>query len=220
MGRLRELLTGIEQLQPRVIVVMGKLFSQPQREHNELKSYVAQFAQTVGDFPYLCNSAAWVIMPSLEDPGISHILPRKPLPSCLLEPLKKRVKTVVNATNPCRMSFYGIELIFCRCNLLQYCKRLNIFQSQHEDFQNIAFTVMAQRSLVPVDRSYIPVVWNYAHSMGFYRAPKYIVLGDLCNSYEQEIEGTCVINPGNFAKDFSFSVLYPLLGKIEPSKLT
>jgi len=219
MGRIRELLGGIEQLKPRMIVLMGKLFNNPQQNYSELKSHITQFAQTLNEFTYLCNNTAWVIMPALEDPGISNILPRKPLPPCLLEPLKKKVKIIVNTTNPCRISFYGTELMFSRCNLLQYFKRLNVFQSPHEDFLNVIFTVMSQRSLVPVNRSHIPVVWNYAHCMEFYKAPKYIVLGDLCNFYEQQIEGTYVLNPGNFAKDFSFAVMYPLLGKVEPSKL-
>ncbi len=55
--------------------------------------------------------------------------------------------------------------------------------------------------------------------MSFYNPPDYIVLGDVCSPYEKEVEGTFVINPGNFSKDFSFVVVYPVIGKIEPSSL-
>jgi len=220
MSRLKEFFSGIEQLQPSVIVLMGTLFSQPQRTFSELKQYITQFSLCVQEFEFICSKTMWIIMPAPEDPGVTHLFPRKPIPECLLEPLKKKVKTIINTTNPTRISFYGKELIFSRCNLLQNFKRLSVFSSTaFSDIQNVVDTVMAQRSVIPISYGNIPVVWNYAHCMSFYNPPHYLVLGDICSSYEKTVDGCVVLNPGNFSKDFSFVVLYPLLGKVEPSKL-
>lgn len=55
--------------------------------------------------------------------------------------------------------------------------------------------------------------------MSFYSAPHYIVLGDVCADYAHKIEDTFVVNPGNFSKDYSFGVIYPVIEVIQPSKL-
>ncbi len=157
MSRLKELLTGLEQLQPAVVVLMGGFFVQPHRTCSELKGCFSQFGQLVSEFEGLAGKALWVLMPSLDDPGVANLFPRKPIPECLLETLHKRVPNLINATNPCRISFFGKEMVFCRHNMLQSCKRQSAFIASSDDPNNVAVTLMAQRCLAPISTAYLPV---------------------------------------------------------------
>jgi DNA polymerase epsilon subunit 2 len=200
MPKLKELFEGIEKLKPRMFVVMGNWVSQPQISSSELKACFSQFAQAISEFEFLSTKTWWTLIPGLEDPGISNIFPKKQLPECLVDILKKKVANVVSATNPCRMSFLGKEMTFCRYNVLQHFKKFAVFPTigGEQDSFNMAYTILAQKTLVPISSSHIPVVWDFAHSLSFYNPPNYMILADICTDYVQKIEGTFVINTGNF----------------------
>ena len=80
-------------------------------------------------------------MPSMEDPGIMKIFPNFKLSDFLVNGMKgigpQRIKKVMLATNPMRISFRGKEIVFCRYNYFKKLKRnhLEKFQTQQEKQQ-------------------------------------------------------------------------------------
>ena len=69
---LEQLFTGIETMQPQLIVCTGRFFSERACENDsftQLKRYVERLAGICKDFTHLLNISEWVFVPSLEEPG-------------------------------------------------------------------------------------------------------------------------------------------------------
>jgi hypothetical protein len=72
-------------------------------------------------------------------------------------------------------------------------------------------------------------MWSYSDSLNLMPHPDFLILADDCqdyhhkimvNGYEEEpAKHVHVINPGNFARDKSFVVLYPIIDEVQPSNL-
>jgi hypothetical protein len=65
-------------------------------------------------------------MPSLNDPGIFKVLPNFKLPDYLLSGLKGKLKKVISATNPMRISFRGKEIVFSRYDYFKKIKKCHL----------------------------------------------------------------------------------------------
>lgn len=77
--------------------------------------------------------------------------------------------------------------------------------------------------MLPLPQIVQPVIWNYAvDCLNLTPEPDFLVLADECQDFhhkfdvddfadDQPTSKAChVLNPGNFANDHSFAVLYPL----------
>jgi len=63
-------------------------------------------------------------VPALDDPGQLRIFPCLPLSEYLFESLEQaRFHKFTLATNPCRLSFLGKEIVICRFNYLKKIKQ-------------------------------------------------------------------------------------------------
>ena len=77
-------------------------------------------------------------MPSTSDPGVCQIMPSFKLSDYFLQGFKgngpNRVKKVMLATNPMRISFRGKELVFARYNYFKKIKKNHMakFEAQQE----------------------------------------------------------------------------------------
>ena len=55
----------------------------------------------------VCFRTKFVFVPSRDDLGIGHVLPRPSIPSIITEGFLNKVPTAVFASNPCRLVFVG-----------------------------------------------------------------------------------------------------------------
>lgn len=73
-------------------------------------------------------------MPSTADAGICKIMPGFKMSDYLIEGFKgkgpQRIKKIMLATNPMRISFRGKELVFCRYNYFKKIKRNHLEKFQ------------------------------------------------------------------------------------------
>jgi hypothetical protein len=88
-----------------------------------------------------------------------------------------------------------------------------------------------------------PVLWSFGDSLSLYPHPDILILADECDEYHfnvpvnghkttfhdvvklgnenlsKELEVVTVLNPGNFSKDRSFAVVYPLQREVQASSI-
>jgi len=65
----------------------------------------------------------FLLIPSAKDPGTKASWPRRPLPEELVKPLRKKIKKITLASNPCRVLFYNQEIVFFREDMLKKMQR-------------------------------------------------------------------------------------------------
>jgi hypothetical protein len=157
-------------MRPEVVVLMGSFISQENTESEsfeKFKMYFEQVGQLIRENECLRDLTQWVLMPSMDDPGIMKIFPNFKLSDYLTNGMKgigpNRIKKVMLATNPMRISFRGKEIVFCRYNYFKKLKRNHMekFQEQQlkqqkedpHDFPDslkVAKTILHQGSLLPL----------------------------------------------------------------------
>jgi hypothetical protein len=141
LADLKTLFEGLDNMRPEVIVLMGSFISQENTETNSLekfKNFFEYFGQLVKDYECLRDLTQWILIPSMDDPGILKIFPNFKLSEYLTNAFRglgaQRIKKVMVATNPMRISFRGKEIVFCRYNYFKKLKRnhLEKFQAQQD----------------------------------------------------------------------------------------
>jgi len=87
------------------------------------KAAFAAFGETLSDCPRLRESSRFLLVPSSKDPGTKASWPRRPLPEELIAPLRKKIKKITVASNPCRVLFHNQEIVFFREDMLKKMQR-------------------------------------------------------------------------------------------------
>ena len=260
------MLKGLESMRPEVIVFIGEFVSEESSVNDtveRIQGYFEIIGQTIRDHKLDClkDLTTWMLIPSLNDPGMLKIFPMVKLSENLIQLMKGngpgRIKNLHLCTNPCRLSFRGKEMVFSRFNYFRKLHQLNIEQlakqqlkqKQDESVESVpdtfrvVKTILHQGSLMPIASINQPLIWSHADSLHLYPHPDFLVLADECEDYhytvpvnghkstfhdvkkignenaEKELETVTVLNPGNFSYDKSFTVIYPLTGEIQPSKI-
>ena len=162
-----------------------------------------------------------VLIPGPSDFSLSSAFPKHPLNQSILETMKKKLNLVFSATNPARFSIFGKEFVIFRDNLNKKLSRYSLFKTESQDTNNynLVHTILAQKSLCPLNLGLTPRIWDYSSSMLMYPLPDILCLADLTKDYLDNTNDTIVFNPGNFSKDFSFSLINPSKKEIQPSKI-
>ena len=117
-------------MRPEIVVLIGSFISQENTESEsfeKFKMYFEQVGQLIRENECLRELTQWILMPSMDDPGIMKIFPNFKLSDFLVHGMKgigpQRIKKVMLATNPMRISFRGKEIVFCRYNYFKKLKR-------------------------------------------------------------------------------------------------
>jgi DNA polymerase alpha/epsilon subunit B len=128
---LNALLKGIEAMKPLVVVMTGRFISNENNEtesNEHLRQYFEEVGRVVRDnkLEFLRDHTLWLLVPSLEDPGIFKLMPNTKLSESLISSMKgtgpMRIKNLRLATNPCRISFMGKEVVLSRYNFFRKLK--------------------------------------------------------------------------------------------------
>lgn len=77
-----------------------------------------ELADMVSKCPFIKEHTELVIVPDIDDFGMTNILPRPPIPEAIAGVLKKKLPRVTLATNPCRLQYCTQQIVVMRLNLV------------------------------------------------------------------------------------------------------
>ncbi|ODN74772.1 DNA polymerase epsilon subunit B [Cryptococcus amylolentus CBS 6039] len=232
LQRLFEGYANAAEFMPMVFVLCGN-FSQGGWEGPEgLKRYTMGFnalAEILHDIPLL-RSCHFVFVPGPSDPWSSSTLPRPAIPSAFTSRMLQRVPQARFVSDPCRLKYFGMEIVVCREDLMgKMVRNLVVVKDDAEvDMKRyLVQTILDQTHLSPLPLSVRPTIWEYDHALRLYPMPSAVVLADKYERYDLTYEGCHVFNPGRFVGgvgeegwEFEWSMYYPATGRSERSVLT
>ena len=235
MEKLERMLEGYSDFTPLpIFVFMGNFTSKPMSGGAKaMMSYFDDLANLIGKFPNVASEGRFVFVPGPNDPGITGVLPRGPIPNYFTNNLRSKVKHAIFASNPCRMRFFTKEIVFFRDDMVGKMRRHCLLEPREEEnADNLmvseggqggrlswhAFkTVLDQGHLSPLPLSASPIYWQHDHALRLYPLPDALIVGDRVDQYYENYEECDAINPGPFSNGFNF-VVYSPIGEIQGSK--
>ncbi len=224
--KIERMLEGYSDFNPLpIFVFMGNFTSKPLSSSSEgtkaMISYFEDLANVICKFPQVANEGRFIFIPGPNDPGITGVLPRGPLPNYFTSALRSKVRNVMLASNPCRMRFFTKEIVFFRDNLVSKMRRNCLIEPRQESNCQLSShavkTVLDQGHLSPLPLSTSPIYWQHDHALRLYPFPDALICGDRVEQYYETYEECDAINPGPFSNGFNF-VVYRPVGETSGSK--
>ncbi len=232
MERIEKMLAGYSSFDPLpIFVFMGNFTSRPLSGGGSTKSMMGYFedlASVISKFPRVANDGRFVFVPGPNDPGVTGVLPRGPIPNFFTSTLRSKVRHVTFASNPCRVRYFSKELVFFRDNLVGKMRRHCLLEPREEEeddddlvggvaspgqrqlTRHAIKTVFDQGHLSPLPLSASPIYWQLDHALRLYPFPDALIVGDEVDQYYENYEECDAINPGPFSNGFNFLVYRPI----------
>ncbi|KAK0551435.1 DNA-directed DNA polymerase epsilon, subunit B, partial [Tilletia horrida] len=164
-----------------------------------------QLADVISSFPAIRNTSHFIFVPGPTDPFSTPMLPRPGLPSSLTTKLAARLGSRAHfASNPCRIRYFGQEIVVMRDNIMGRALR-NTIRLKDEVEESA------------LKRYHIrPTFWEFDHALRLYPMPTAVILADKYDRFELTYEGCHVFNPGSFrGSAFGWATYYPATGRAE-----
>jgi hypothetical protein len=220
---LEKLLLAFQHHIPFMIIFIGSFLPETSfNSFNESATIFENLANLIFEKNReIAKNTYIVIMPGPSEISLSSAFPKHPFNQSILETMKKKLNLVFSVSNPARFSIFGKEIVIFKDNLNKKLSRYSIFktESQETNHSNLVHTILAQKSLCPLNLGLTPRIWDFSNSMILHPLPEFLCLADLTKDYSLNTNDTIVFNPGNFSKDFSFSLINPSKKEIQPSKI-
>ena len=109
--------------------------------------------------------------------------------------MKEKIPNIINATNPCRFSIFGKEVVICRDDLNKKLSRNSINDTENQNNNNavgdsnqsdfFVETVLRQGNLAPLPLNISPRIWHLAHKMLILPLPDILILGDITEKFRK-----------------------------------
>ena len=107
--------------------------------------------------------------------------------------MKEKIPNIINATNPCRFSIFGKEVVIYRDDLHKKLSRNSINDIENTDNTNeennqsefFVETVLRQGSLAPLPLNISPRIWHLSHKMMILPLPDILILGDITEKFRK-----------------------------------
>ncbi|CAO1620088.1 unnamed protein product [Parajaminaea phylloscopi] len=206
---------------PFLFIFCGNFLSEAGRRKADggLAKYNEGFS-TLSDvltsFPTLFTSSHFLFVPGPLDPYSTPVLPRKGLPTLLVDPFVSRLSAKLNVSsnrvrervhfvsNPCRVRFWGREVVIFRDDMLDRMRRNGVAVGEGKDVREggmkkfLVSTLLDQAHLSPLGQQARPVFWDHDHTLRLYPMPSALILADSSEHFELTYESCHVLNPGSF----------------------
>ena len=230
LEKLRVLLEGFRGVRPLPLFLFTGNFTSQAIGHGtdsveQFLGYFNQLADLIADFPEIASDARFVFVPGPHDPGAGNTVPRPGLPALVTKALRKRLRHVQFASNPCRIRFYAQEIVIFREDMLKkmlrHCLLPAAAPGEGADVsEHLVRTLLDQGHLCPLPLAARPILWDYDAALRLYPLPDAVVLADSAEQYTWRYEECLAINPGSFSGgDFNFVVYRPAVGESECSRI-
>jgi len=204
---------------PKLVVLCGNFTSRSISQGNarDVQCYQENFdrlADLIASYPIITRSTHFVLVPGPLDITRNSILPRRPLLSSFVARMRNKVPKVHFATNPCRIKFFGQEIVIFRENTMAKMLRNTIRVKQDAESEDLrrylVSSILDQSHLAPFTLNIQPTLSDYDHALRLYPLPTVVVLADKYEKYKMTYSGCHVFNPGSFVgKSFVFSIYRP-----------
>ncbi|KAI0272768.1 DNA polymerase epsilon subunit B [Gloeopeniophorella convolvens] len=204
---------------PKVIVLCGNFTSAgiAQGNSRDVQKYQDGFdalADLIAAYPLITQRTHFVLVPGPLDLAANALLPRRPLLAALTTRLRAKVPRLHLASNPCRLRFFGQELVVFREDTMARMLRNLVGvkpAARNEDLKRyLVQSILDQSHLSPFTTHIQPVLAEHDHTMRLYPLPTCVVLADKYDSYRMTYEGCHVFNPGRFVgRSLGFSTYTP-----------
>lgn len=223
MSKFGVLLEGYSSNPPCCFVLCGNFLSKSYGQHHPrvLRDHLKSLASLLLEYPVLIEASRFLFVPGPLDPAPSPILPRPPISKNIHEVLTSKIASAQFVSNPLRLQFCTKEVVVFRENMMhKMCRNTVKHPSDGDIPTHFAKTITSQNHLCPLPLHVEPVYWSFDSALRLYPLPDLIVCADWSEAYSVNQLDCCVTNPGSFPRtDFSFKVYWPVLNKIEDSKI-
>ncbi|XP_018397360.1 PREDICTED: DNA polymerase epsilon subunit 2 [Cyphomyrmex costatus] len=223
LQKFKTILEGYMDYPPIAFVLCGHFLSFPTNV-TSAKALVTGFknlADIITQYTSIKESSKFVFVPGPHDLGSPKILPKPPLPKCIIEEVTKMIPNAIFTTNPCRIQYCTKEIVVLREDMLtKMCRNTLRFPKEEHFLRYFAKAIISQSHLTPVPFQVVPVYWKYDHALQIFPTPDLIVIADNFETYTTNYSDCYVINPGMFAKNnFSFQSYVPAINQIQDCQL-
>jgi hypothetical protein len=222
---------------PFMIIFMGNFFKEQSLNNYKLfSSGFEQLENILLENKKLVDNAYFVFVPGPDDLSLFNGFPKYPFIPSLIKKMREKIPNIINASNPCRFSIFGKEILIFRDDLNKKLSRNSINDiEKYQDYNQTEFyveTVLRQGNLSPLPQNIAPKIWHLANTMMSLPLPDILILGDITekfrkyynyqnvnqnekiqnleNQVDQNEGKILVINPGDFSKDTLFASINPL----------
>jgi len=204
---------------PKVIVFCGNFTSAgiAQGNSRDVQRYQEGFdslADLIASYALITRGTHFVFVPGPLDLTVNSVLPRKPLLSSFTARLRSKIPKIHLTSNPCRLKFFGLEMVVFRDDLMSRMLRNLVGvkpDARNEDLKRyLVQSILDQSHLAPFTTHIQPILSDYDHALRLYPLPTCVVLADKYDSYRMTYEGCHVFNPGRFlGRSLGFSTYTP-----------
>lgn len=226
MKGIYSMLLGFAEMPPLAFIFCGNFCSRadPSSVFQKLKDGFRHFAKIASQ---LClehqglQNSTFVFVPGPEDPSLSSVLPRPPLPYSLFEELKG-VPNCSFASNPCRIQYADQEIVVFRQEIVEKMCRNSIHMPPKtaDIAEQLCKTIASVGHLCPLPLHVSPVHWQMDHALTLYPLPDLVILADQFQQFVIPQHGCIFANPSSFARSqLDFLVYYPSSAEIERSTI-
>lgn len=223
LRKFKTILEGYMDYPPIAFVLCGHFLSFPTNitSSQALITGFKNLIDIIIQYTNLKESSKFVFVPGPHDLGSPKILPKPPLPKCIIEEVTKVIPNAIFTTNPCRIQYCTKEIVILREDMLtKMCRNALRFPKEEHFFKHFAKAIISQSHLTPVPLQVVPVYWKYDHALQIFPTPDLIVMADNFETYTTNYSDCYVINPGMFSKNnFSFQVYVPASNQIQDCQL-
>jgi len=181
---------------PFMIVFMGNFFKE--QSLNNFKQFSSSFDQLekiLLENKKLIDNTYFVFVPGPDDFSLFNGFPKYPFVPSLIEKMKEKIPNIINATNPCRFSIFGKEIVIFRDDLNKKLSRNTINDTENAINNNAMIvnnqselfveTILRQGNLAPLPLSISPRIWHLAHKMLISPLPDILILGDITEKFRK-----------------------------------
>eukprot|EP01117_Protostelium_nocturnum_P005666 TRINITY_DN2046_c0_g1_i1.p1 TRINITY_DN2046_c0_g1~~TRINITY_DN2046_c0_g1_i1.p1 ORF type:complete len:464 (-),score=143.34 TRINITY_DN2046_c0_g1_i1:39-1430(-) len=193
------------------VVLMGNFTSNHKgfaENIQDLQLGLEKLGELIASIPRL-SKTHFIIIPGPNDPGgsVSNVWPLPPLPKAFTKNLRAKVPNLHLASNPCRMRFYGKDILIYREDLSGKLRRHCIVpprdgQDCTETSHHLVKTICDGGHLCPLPLQNRPTHWNLDHCLQIFPLPDVLVLADK-QQFSHPYNGCSSMSPGSFSLDGS-----------------
>ena len=184
---------------PFMIVFMGNFFKE--QSFNNFKQFSSSFDQLekiLLENKKLVDNTYFVFVPGPDDLSLFNGFPKYPFVPSLIEKMKEKIPNIINATNPCRFSIFGKEIVIYRDDLNKKLSRNTINDTEGSNNDNavgdinqsefFVETILRQGNLAPLPLNISPRIWHLAHKMLIVPLPDILILGDITEKFRKSYD--------------------------------
>ena len=180
---------------PFMIIFMGNFFKEQSFLNFKLfSSSFTQLEKILLENKRLVDNTYFIFVPGPEDLSLFNGFPKYPFIPTFIEKMKEKIPNIINATNPCRFSMFGKEIVIYRDDLHKKLSRNSINDVENMDNNNneennqselFVETILRQGNLAPLTLNLSPRIWHLSHKMMILPLPDILILGDITEKFKK-----------------------------------